>query len=177
MVDFSCATESKTCTKCGTVKTFCEFPVRKDRPSGRGSWCKLCVSKATTKLQTPEYRRAYRKRDPEKFKGYALKNLYGISLSEWNSIFEAQGRRCAICKTDTQGAKGWSTDHNHKTNKVRGILCGKCNSILGYSQESVRVLYSAIDYLETNRSELTTFKPLPSVSGKQIQFYTYPEGS
>ena len=39
-------------------------------------------------------------------------------------------------------------DHNHKTNKIRGILCGNCNMGLGHFKDNLDVLKNAIKYLE-----------------------------
>jgi hypothetical protein len=69
-----------------------------------------------------------------------------------SSVFKAQNRCCAICKTPVPNTKkGWNTDHDHKTNKVRGVLCGRCNSILGYAGERSEILQAAIAYLEAHR--------------------------
>jgi len=67
---------------------------------------------------------------------------YNFSLTEYNKMLEAQGGRCALCKTDTAGKNGraFSVDHDHsccsgKTSCgkcIRGLLCTKCNSRLGW---------------------------------------------
>jgi len=38
-------------------------------------------------------------------------------------------------------------DHNHKTNKIRGLLCKDCNLILGFAKDSVGTLLTAVTYL------------------------------
>jgi hypothetical protein len=48
--------------------------------------------------------------------------------------------------------RGYAIDHNHETGKFRGILCLKCNSLLGMAGDSARVLAKAIGYLEKNGS-------------------------
>ncbi len=53
---------------------------------------------------------------------------------------------CAICRTDTPGRQ-WFVDHCHTVNRVRGILCGHCNSVLGYAKDDPAILKSAIKYL------------------------------
>jgi hypothetical protein len=63
-------------------------------------------------------------------------------------MFDAQGRVCAVCSTDTPTSKkGWATDHCHTTGRVRGILCSHCNVMLGMSCESADTLQAAITYL------------------------------
>jgi len=39
-------------------------------------------------------------------------------------------------------------DHDHLTGKIRGLLCGHCNLLLGFSQDDIKILKGAIDYLE-----------------------------
>ena len=41
-----------------------------------------------------------------------------------------------------------AVDHNHKTGRVRGILCSFCNTALGKFDDSVGLLARAIEYLE-----------------------------
>ena len=55
---------------------------------------------------------------------------------------KAQNYCCAICETDKPGkrAKRWFVDHDHKTNKVRKLLCHQCNLGLGHFKENVELL-------------------------------------
>lgn len=76
-----------------------------------------------------------------------LKSRYNMTIDEWENMLAKQGNRCAICHTTDYG-KQWHTDHCHNTGKVRGILCGTCNSLLGMAKDSVTTLYNAIQYLE-----------------------------
>lgn len=83
---------------------------------------------------------------------YIWKKLYGLSEKEWNDLFIKQGKKCAICGcTKNTSKKFWATDHDHKTKKIRGILCHGCNSSLGGFQDSIRILTSAIKYLKRNK--------------------------
>lgn len=80
-----------------------------------------------------------------------LRRKYGITVADWDALFIAQGGSCAICKTQEPPLKkGWHTDHCHETGKVRGILCSRCNQMLGLSLESETTLQSAIGYLRTH---------------------------
>ncbi len=91
--------------------------------------------------------------DPDKYKrqhrNFKLKAKYGITADQWDILFAAQERCCAICKSPTaQWKRGyWHTDHHHITNKVRGILCNECNIGLGKFKDSYVMLQSAINYL------------------------------
>jgi hypothetical protein len=95
--------------------------------------------------------REYRKARPHIFRNHWLRNQYGIEQPQWDALFDRQGRCCAICKTtDPGGAKGWHTDHDHDTHKVRGILCRSCNTGLGTFKEDPDLFASALKYLRRN---------------------------
>jgi len=73
---------------------------------------------------------------------------YGLTLEQWDALFESQGRRCAICRTSDSGTKlGWDTDHDHTTNQTRGILCHGCNVMLGGARDKVSTLSQGAKYL------------------------------
>ena len=74
-----------------------------------------------------------------------LINKYGITLEQKNKMIEDQHGRCAICKTEFDRTA--YVDHCHKTDKIRGILCNKCNSGLGMFDDNAEILARAIDYL------------------------------
>jgi hypothetical protein len=79
---------------------------------------------------------------------YNLKANYGMTLEEFNKLVETQGNACAICSTSIPGGRGtWHVDHDHKTGKVRGLLCNACNVGLGYFKDSMDNLNNAILYL------------------------------
>lgn len=61
-------------------------------------------------------------------------------------MFASQNNKCAICGIDIKD--NGVVDHSHITNKVRGILCNKCNVLLGMARDNVDILKKAIDYLQ-----------------------------
>ena len=76
---------------------------------------------------------------------------YGITEADWDSMFERQGRVCAICRTSDPGSGAggeWNTDHDHKTGRVRGILCWVCNVGIGKFEDDPERLRRAALYLE-----------------------------
>lgn len=77
--------------------------------------------------------------------------LYKITEIDYIKILENQENKCAICGCDFSINKiGIHIDHCHKTNKVRGILCSKCNQALGLFNDSVDTMQLAIDYIRSN---------------------------
>jgi hypothetical protein len=79
----------------------------------------------------------------EKIKDRRLKKKYGISLKEFTKLSENQFDSCAIC----QKKEPLCVDHCHETGKIRGLLCTKCNTAIGFFEEDGFSLYKAADYL------------------------------
>ena len=58
-----------------------------------------------------------------------LRRFYGMSMADWQKMFDAQGGCCAMCKKHQQRLSyRLSVDHCHKTGKVRALLCPTCNN-------------------------------------------------
>jgi Recombination endonuclease VII len=55
---------------------------------------------------------------------------------------------CSICREFFKGSKDMHLDHDHETNKLRGLLCHNCNVGLGHFKDKIVLLESAIDYLK-----------------------------
>jgi hypothetical protein len=73
---------------------------------------------------------------------------YGLTQDQYDALLSAQDFRCAICSTGTSGGNGtWHIDHCHNTERVRGLLCSKCNTGLGLFNDSPAHLQTAITYL------------------------------
>lgn len=96
-----------------------------------------------------EYARKRHANDPTLKRRSMLKTKYKLTPDEWMGMFEAQGCRCAICRSESPNAKaGWNTDHCHKTGRVRFILCAHCNRGLGAFRDSPELMRKAADMLE-----------------------------
>lgn len=92
------------------------------------------------------YHKAHHAANPERVRDNGLRKLYGLTSAQWDELFQSQGRMCAICKVERPGCKQWQTDHCHRTGKVRGILCAKCNRTAG--NHDATYLRSVADYVE-----------------------------
>lgn len=82
-----------------------------------------------------------------------LRRMFGLTLDDYDAMLKAQDGVCAICKeqetcTRNGVVKHLAVDHDHKTGKVRGLLCQHCNQLFGHARESVAILRAAIAYLE-----------------------------
>jgi hypothetical protein len=88
------------------------------------------------------------KNDPKRLLRNALRR-YKITGDDFNKMEISQQGKCAICLKSPEGFyKRLCVDHDHITNKVRGLLCHQCNFILGLSKENVKVLLSMIEYIK-----------------------------
>jgi len=112
-----------------------------------------------------EYYRQYRKENPEKIKEYRnqwRKNnpikviqqtikKYNLSYKTWSEMLENQNGKCRICGKVFSVLTQSCIDHDHKTGKVRGLLCFKCNFGLGNFKDDPELMARAIKYLEENK--------------------------
>lgn len=70
-------------------------------------------------------------------------------------LFLKQHGRCAICNVSQKDVnKPFSLDHNHTTEKVRGLLCVRCNVALGHLKEDPKIIKRVIEYLEIDLTRL-----------------------
>jgi hypothetical protein len=69
----------------------------------------------------------------------------GISVAEYDRLIEGSGGLCALCG-ESYGERP-NVDHCHKTGKVRGVLCSRCNTGIGLFAESPELFNAAVRYL------------------------------
>lgn len=77
-----------------------------------------------------------------------FKKKYGITIEQWKAMLREQDGRCAVCRTSDPGPRGFFVDHDHKAKKVRGLLCHRCNTGIGYLLDNPLVLRLAARYVE-----------------------------
>jgi hypothetical protein len=82
------------------------------------------------------------------------KTTFGITTEQFNELENKQNGVCAICKKKNlrRTTKDLHIDHNHITNKIRGLLCHNCNTGLGLFKENIELLLIAVQYLRDNNS-------------------------
>lgn len=88
--------------------------------------------------------RSWREKNLERARDKERKNKYGMEPGTYKRMWEEQDGECIICNRVGQLL---IVDHDHKTNKVRGLLCQSCNSGLGLFKDSIELLNKAINYL------------------------------
>jgi len=103
--------------------------------------------KTWKKANYEKYQETYRiwvKNNHQKRKNRHLIRSYGISLIQYKQLLKKQGGHCVVCPTKVE----LGVDHNHKTGKVRGILCSPHNWLLGNLEKNQKVVYKLFRYLE-----------------------------
>jgi hypothetical protein len=77
--------------------------------------------------------------------------VYGLTRQDYDTLLEAQEGGCAICRSADPGmkhARRLYVDHCHATNRVRGLLCRACNTMLGCVGDKPELLIAGASYLE-----------------------------
>jgi len=104
------------------------------------------------------------KKNKTKSKDADLKYSFGITFDDYNEKLRLQNGVCEICKgLETHTYKGTvkclAVDHNHETGQVRGLLCHKCNILVGSIERDKGLVLKAIKYLDkcnSNQQQLRT---------------------
>lgn len=137
---------TSTCSKCNKRKPISEFYIytgtcahMAGRPHAR---CKRCQHDARG-----EHRRKHPEKAAAAARRHKLKRLFGITVEDYERMFSAQGRVCAICRRKSPDGRRLHIDHCHKTKKIRGLLCHDCNRGLGIFKNNPEILSRGAEYL------------------------------
>lgn len=139
------------CKKCGStqkhVSSYSCVKCNVDR-----NLSKLYDDDLMAPYRTKEKQQKYFEENKDKRNGYKRKyslGRYGLTVEEYENMYTNQKGKCSICGGQPK-RKNLSVDHCHKTSKVRGLLCEKCNVGLGSFGDNITFLKNAILYLEKN---------------------------
>jgi hypothetical protein len=131
--------QTKICCKCKNEKSIDSFSIDNSKKDKLSAYCKKCISTTTA-----ENRRYYDRK-------YSLRDAgctEVLTKQRYREMISAQNNKCGICE------KEMSThciDHDHKTGKIRMLLCQQCNSLLGFAKDNIDILSKSIKYLEKFR--------------------------
>ena len=124
------------------------FQKAKRSKYGRDNKCKKCKQK---KEQASESYLKYKtKQSKEAKRNNTYMRKYGITLDTYNEMYTEQSGCCKICNEHYDKLH---IDHDHNTNRVRGLLCGLCNRGIGCLKDDVLRLQEAINYLNDNEEK------------------------
>lgn len=146
----------KVCTKCKKSKPITGFyksVVSKDRLH---SYCKVCHKKwndaryKEDKDKILAGNKRWADQNPLKRRDIQLRYSYGITLEDYNDMFDIQKGVCKICGSEPRGVgkRALAVDHCHETGKVRGLLCVSCNTLLGKIESNPSLLENIKFYLD-----------------------------
>jgi hypothetical protein len=122
---------------CGKWKPITEFYFHRRDKNERKTICKECGYK---------YSEQWAKTNKDRVNERQRNRKHGITNTEWQILFKAQGECCAICQSNTPNTKRfWNIDHDHETGKIRGILCHHCNIALGFFEKRIIPMLDKID--------------------------------
>lgn len=103
------------------------------------------------KKKIKKYKIEFRSRHPEKVREARRRKTiraYGLTLEQYEAMKKSQKNRCRACGGPPDGRwKKLHIDHDHKTGRVRGLLCGKCNCAAGYLKDSPQKARALAKYL------------------------------
>ena len=132
----------KHCPKCEKEKLLDKFYVCPSRPDGYRGNCKECEIKSVIRWhKTPTGKRSYT--------NTKLKKNYGITIDDYDQMLEDQNGGCAICSRPNKHGRRLCVDHDHSTGRVRGLLCDRCNAVIGYMYDDVKLFERITKYLTT----------------------------
>jgi hypothetical protein len=124
----------KWCPGCDQVLPLEDFARTKATAGGHHGYCRPCHN-ANGRASRDRVGGA---------RTYRLKRRYGMSAQEVDAMAASQGGLCALCRE----APAEHVDHDHRTGRVRGVLCFNCNGGLGQFRDREDLLASAIAYLQ-----------------------------
>jgi len=131
----------KICATCKKSKRESQFSRwKRARKSHLYAACRSCMK------QTRDYYRRHRQRILVSAAAYArtdrgkqvrkrarYKFEYGITPEDYERLVLQQNGGCAVCGASSAGERYGvlQVDHDHRTGRVRGLLCTRCNTQLG----------------------------------------------
>ncbi len=133
----------KLCSKCGK-------PRKSRSPNSKSkvtSWCYSCL-KAYKKAHPPT---------PAQRRTAKLWHKYHLTPEQYDAMLVKQNGVCAICKqaetsldTRINKVRRLAIDHDHRTGKIRGLLCNRCNKLLGQVERDFDLYYLMLEYSKTH---------------------------
>lgn len=135
----------KVCSMCQIEKSIDNFYSHKSSKGGRRSYCKQCHKDKMS---------GWNKENVDRKREMQLKRNFNMTLEDYNNILERQGGCCGICGSNENISGGrsiqFAVDHCHTSQRIRGLLCTKCNRSLGQLGDTYDSILKVLKYLETH---------------------------
>ncbi len=140
---------NKSCSVCFEIKEIESFYNSSSSKDGKSYRCKSCDNAARRKWRTRNATRAKRSARERQ-----LRYKYQLTTDAYNDLLKSQDNKCAICLCEQNSSaygvnisEHFAIDHDHRTGKVRGLLCNTCNRALGMFKDDVGTVSRALNYL------------------------------
>lgn len=138
------------CKSCKKLRNRTSFHNKIDGKYGKDYYCKKCRYK---KEKESVKRTSRQNSTKNRFLNWkcSIKLLYKLTPEEYFEVLKKQGGGCGICASQVNILNPkkmfLAIDHCHKTGKIRGILCDRCNMLIGSVKDSTAILEKSIEYL------------------------------
>lgn len=137
------------CSKCNTPKPLEAFSRNNTKPGGRQPWCKPCAHARAAQ---------WSRENPGKRAAHRLWAKYRLRPADVAALLDAQGGLCAVCRI----AEPRHVDHDHACCPgevtcgacVRGLLCNRCNTLVGYYECNTSTFKAIASYVSTGRTSM-----------------------
>jgi hypothetical protein len=99
--------------------------------------------------------RKYYAAHKDTWRAWSYKKKYGMTIEDYDRLLAKQHGGCAICKAtigEPKRQRRLFVDHDHKTKIVRGLLCGRCNTAIGYLRDHPAYAHALLGYLMSWKS-------------------------
>jgi len=123
--------------------------------------CKKC-RKMQDHLNRVRFPQDYRKKEANRHERSRIYRRFGLDMKVYMKMLKDQQKVCAICGGVNPSGRSLYIDHCHSTGKIRGLLCGCCNSLLGFAKDRVSILRKAASYLLAFSKRLKAESLIPS---------------
>jgi len=136
----------KRCPRCEIVKPLDAFNKSGSNRDGRQGYCKPCYVRY--ERERHQQRLAA---DPDFHRKRNLKATFGLEWEDYQAMLEQQGHRCASCRLEFERTP--HVDHNHRTDRIRAILCHRCNTALGQLRDDPYRVRALLTYIKAQNPE------------------------
>ncbi len=149
---------SSFCQECLKVRRRAQYAADPEfraaaQEQGR-KWRLANPEKAAAQAERERQRRAEERSTPEGRARVAKANLrqwlrsqYGMTVAEYEVLVREQGGVCQVCRKPCRRHARLSVDHCHETGAIRGLLCDRCNKVLGMVEDSADLLEGLAQYV------------------------------
>jgi hypothetical protein len=146
---------------CKQERPLGDFPRSKNRKDGHGTRCKTCQREYSkqwykrNRAKRNEQTKTYYQQNERQFRENAYRSKYGIGVEDYERMVEEQKGVCALCSKPEAAKDGRSgrvrrlaVDHCHETEKVRGLLCYRCNHLIGCLGDNLEAAERLVRYMK-----------------------------